>query len=392
MRILFMPQAGALGIGGITRCLAVACEAALWGHEVGFFCKAQIFPMLQGLDATLFEAPAPPPPQMDAAVNYKLADSIRIRSMDDPAYLESTIEAELAAYRAFRPDVIFTENQFSAAISTAVASLPLVSTAAWRSHPDFQSPLYDERRCVKGVEDNFNIILRRYRLEPIQDVWELANGRSALNLAPVIPDLEPRLAEFPNTHFVGALLSLGIELGPVPLELSEDPSRPLIYVYMSVGSITPEQYVPELVKAFSGSSFQVAVALRLDTFCGRRLPLRLGNVFLYRLLPGMAMARRSAVVITRGGQNTLMSCMLTGTPVIGFPGDGAEADFVMDGIVRLGVGLKCQPEEFRAPKVREIVESVMASAEYRARTASAADKIRSYGGAPAALQLISKLI
>ena len=57
MRILFMPQAGALGIGGMTRCLAIAEEAQLWGHHVGFFCRPDIQPMLKELNLELYNAP-----------------------------------------------------------------------------------------------------------------------------------------------------------------------------------------------------------------------------------------------------------------------------------------------------------------------------------------------
>lgn len=34
MRILFAPLAGAYGMGGITRCLAVAEQAVMRGHQV----------------------------------------------------------------------------------------------------------------------------------------------------------------------------------------------------------------------------------------------------------------------------------------------------------------------------------------------------------------------
>src|SRR5437899_2700978 len=117
MRILFMPMVGALGIGGMTRCLAVATEAALWGHEIGFFCSPKVFPLLQNIDAAIFEAPIPPPPENIAAPDHNLSDGIRIRRMDDLSYIETTVKAELAAYLSFRPDIIFTEFQPTAAIS-----------------------------------------------------------------------------------------------------------------------------------------------------------------------------------------------------------------------------------------------------------------------------------
>ncbi len=392
MRILFMPMAGALGIGGMTRCLAVATDAALWGHEIGFFCSPKVFPLLQNIDAAIFEAPIPPPPENIAAPDHNLSDGIRIRRMDDLSYIETTVEAELAAFLSFRPDIIFTEFQPTAAISAAIASLPLVSTASWATHPDFSSPSYEESQNIIGVAKNFNIVLEKYNLDSIQNIAELTNFRSALNVAPTIPELDPHVAKFPNLHYVGSLLYPGIELGAIPSELLQNEQYQLIYVYRATGALEPEKYIPELTEAFSSLSFNIAVVLRADSYLGKKLPLRIGNIFLYRLLPGLTIIRRSSVVITRGGQNTLMSCMLAGTPIVGFTDDHAEGNFNTDGVVRLGAGLKCDDNEFHAVKLREMIDRVISDTSYRERAWAIGDKIRTYGGSHATLQLMSKLM
>ena len=92
---------------------------------------------------------------------------------------------------------------------------------------------------------------------------------------------------------------------------------------MSVGDLTPDLYIPELIKAFHKKPYNVFVSLRESEYNGAALPIQYENVHICRLLPGMSMARRSCVVITRGGQNTMMSCMLAGVPVVGFPGNNA---------------------------------------------------------------------
>lgn len=392
MRILFMPQAGALGLGAYTRCLGVAHEAELRGHEVAFFCRKEMVERLQRRSLRVFEAPFPPPPDQTAAQEFGLANSIRIRKMDDQVYLHKTIEAERAVYDSWRPDIIFTENQFSAAISAQLSGLPLLSTAAWVNHPDFESPLYKEEDRVAGVEDAFNNILRAYALPSIKDVFELIHGRSALNIAPTLPELEPQLKGFPNLHFVGSLLDPGMELGAIPEMLLDVPPDLLIYVYLSVGLLSPKQYVPALMSSFSKTKFTVAVAIREGTYRGRKLPQQFGNIFLFNYLPGLRIIRRSAVVLARGGQNTLMACLLAGTPVIGFAGRSSEADFNIRQLTKLGAALHGEVMDFHSGHLRTLVEAAIGNSQLQKQQIMLGNKARQRGGSHTVLQLIEGLL
>lgn len=273
MKILFIPQAGALGIGGVTRCLAVATEAAFCGHQVAFFCRKEIQEFIKMMiDARIFTAPAPIQKQREDCIkNFTLADSIRIRNMDDFTYLRSTIKVEIETIRQYKPNIIFTENQFSAAISAELTSIPLVTTAASVNHPKFTSPLYDLDEKVPNIESNFNRILKKYSLAPISDISELSNGRSTLNISPTIPELEPLLADFPNNHYVGQLLFNKLEIGSM-----EDNFIPrnsiVIFVYMSKGSIRTDKVVSTIRKLFNKKHFFFLVATREKTFMNIILP------------------------------------------------------------------------------------------------------------------------
>lgn len=387
-----MQQAGALGIGGLTRCLAVATEAALLGHQVAFFCRKEVQGLVRRMiDARIYTAPVPPQlPAMNRSTvkNFTLADSIKIRKMHNLGYLEDTIRAEVEAIEAYKPDFIFTENQFTAAISSQIASVPLATTAASVNHPRFMSPLYKARDKTIGVEENFNIILDRYGLDPISDISDLSNGRSALNIAPTIEELEPLVKSFPNNHYVGQLLFSKQEVGPLDKDLPTD-GPPVIFVYMSRGSITPEYFLPKLKEAFDNKKCFVAVAMRESHNAGRKLPYNLSkNIRLYNMLPGISVISRSTVVITRGGQNTTMGCMLTGTPMLGFPGDSAEADFNIRSVAANGAAKLCTMDDLQ--KLAELTEELSMNSEFRKSAANLGDKIRKLDGARTAVRLMEK--
>ena len=287
--------------------------------------------------------------------------------------------------------MIFTENQFTAAISSALTRVPLVSTAASVNHPSFSSPLYSNFPPSADVVDAFNAVLREYRLPPITDVYELANARSALNVAPTVPELEPLLAEFPNMHYVGPLLYRRMELGPLPQSLKDTSWKLLVYVYMSAGTLKPPIYIPVLEEAFADLDLEIAVALREKEYNGHTLPFKIKNIHLHQYLPGSTMAMHSVMVVTRGGQNTIMSALLAGTPIVGFPGTNAEADFNVRGLAQLGASILGATEDFKRRFLRAAFHEVQVSPANREAAAELGDRIRQYGGTREVVRLMEAL-
>ncbi len=255
-----MQQTGSLGIGGLTRCLSVAFEAYKRGHKVAFYGRTSILNYLSDFIVEFFEAPTPEPSNNQSAKNFRLADSILIRNMHDYAFIKASVKRELDVIKKFAPDLIFTENHFSASISASVASVPLITTVASVNLPHFSSPLYEEKDSAKGVEENFNKIFKYYGLPEVENISELSYLRSTLNIAPTIPEFEPDLANIPNTIYVGSLLYPLMEVGRLPSELVS--LKDIVYVYMSVGKLTPEKYIPILSSVFRSLELHGVIVLR----------------------------------------------------------------------------------------------------------------------------------
>jgi UDP:flavonoid glycosyltransferase YjiC (YdhE family) len=384
-----MPQAGSLGLGGLTRCKAVAREAALRGHEVSFFCHPGVADRFRELSNSIHSAPVPPIRGYGAAPNFRVSDSIIIRGMDDVNYLRATVSTELALYRALKPDVIFTENQFSSAISSSIASIPLVTTAASVNLASFSSPLYADRESVPGVEHNFNIVRRENGLPDILSITDLYHGGSAINVAPTLREIEPQLAQLPNLIYVGPLLDSSIEIGPLPDVLKDIQTLKAIYVYMSVGTLTPEEYVPIICVASDIGNLSFVVALRQDNYRGSPLPQTIGRVRLFQTLPGLTTIKKCALVITRGGQNTLMGCILSQRPVLGFPGTSAEADFNLRSVENFCEIVRHPTSDFLSHHLVTLVTQTMAAGIGPAY-ADLGGRLRSGGGAAAVLTAIEK--
>ncbi|GAA2776648.1 hypothetical protein GCM10010521_64190 [Streptomyces rameus] len=105
MKILSEPLGGALGIGAITRCLAMAQAAVMRGHQVAFLAPDGHPTVDEGRSAPRFPAPAPvrPPELVGTGEADGFTEAVRIRGMAQLHYAERAIAAELDPYRMFAP-------------------------------------------------------------------------------------------------------------------------------------------------------------------------------------------------------------------------------------------------------------------------------------------------
>jgi len=159
---------------------------------------------------------------------------------------------------------------------------------------------------------------------------------------------------------------------------------------MSRGSITSIQVISALRSSFRNTHYVIVVVLREKKFYENKLPYNIEkNIRLYEELPGITIMKQSVAVITRGGQNTTMACMISGTPILGFPGDSAEADFNLRGISNKGAGINCKLEDLgNLPVlVKEITQR-----KYHDNTEILGEKIKALGGAQTTIRLIEKIL
>lgn len=103
----------------------------------------------------------------------------------------------------------------------------------------------------------------------------------------------------------------------------------------------------------------------------------------------MSTISRSMLVITRGGQNTTMACMMAGVPILGFPGDSAEADFNVRGIVDRGGGINCREEDLE--KLPTLINEIM-QPKYKESATKLGKKIKIFGGARTVVRLMEGIV
>lgn len=404
MRLLLIPLACGVGLGPLTRCLAVAHEAKIRGHEVLFLCKNTFCEIVRKFGYITHTAPTPsryrgpkPPP-------FRLSDVAIALGWVEESYINSAIEAERQIIRSFRPDVIFTETQFSVPISASIENIPWVAATSWADHPLFKSPLYKDNETAYGFEEIFNRILDKYSQPKINDICELAFLRAHLKVAPTTPELQPELQNFRDVHYVGSLLSPEMEdsfLTPqqemwINSKLPDivenwEQNRPVIYIYMSPGDIKPNLWIPTLIKAFKDTRFNVMVTLSPLKILPSSLP-NVPNIKFFKSLPAIKAICRSNLVITHGGANTITSALISGKPVMIFPDMYAERDYNGRAIERLGAGMNFRTEKFTPQDLLLNAEKITSDRTFALNAKKIGDGIRKLGGSHRALDLIENMV
>jgi hypothetical protein len=334
MRILLAPMAGAFGLGAITRCLAIGEHAALRGHQVAV-CAPSQYPLLDRyFHGPRFTAPRPMPhPEAGTGDVRAFADGFVLRGMESPEYVARAVAAERHAIREFCADIVFTENQPSVAISAELEGIPFAATAAT---VDLDAENALSSRASETVPAAYRQVATALGATPRGTLEGILHHAAALNIAPTIDLLEPALASLPNIHYVGPLLFGPIELG---YTRSPDPGRDHVLAYLSRGLVTVEQALPLLPVVFPPNRFDITIACTQSLAAGRALPFTDGNVHCEHLPPLTSTLAGSVLLVTRGGQNTLMSALLAGCPVLGLPGEGREPEFNLQTLERHGAAL-----------------------------------------------------
>jgi UDP:flavonoid glycosyltransferase YjiC (YdhE family) len=114
-------------------------------------------------------------------------------------------------------------------------------------------------------------------------------------------------------------------------------------------------------------------------------------VSLIDLPPGVSVLAQCDAAITHGGQNTVMACLLTGTPASMIPGPNAERDFNTRGLSVLGAALQASPTDLRADRLASGLRRLLDEPGFTAAATALGDRLREFGGASDVLRLIEQL-
>jgi UDP:flavonoid glycosyltransferase YjiC (YdhE family) len=388
---LFSPPMGTWG--GLTRVIAIAEAAQQAGHDVAFCAAGYLEANLKQRGYPVY--PTPPttmlglPAQISRFLEQRSQHTtlpiqpgaslgswwlvLVLSGMARADYLRRLVQVELEAAGDFHADAIFTDGDPGAFLLASVTGLPLASAYA--------------SLVTKGVGSWAWRLMHRaitatlkFYGQPDQTPEDLF-GPSILKIIPSIPELDGTDPNRPDVRYVGHLLG---DIRPGAHEDWQlDADRRYVFVYMGTGTVSLdkiEKVLPQLFPSDGGLTCLVGSHSIKRAY-------RLNAVEFRPYIPAETVLPHCEWTLCHGGQNTIIQSLRQGVPLIIFPGPIFERRFNARKVQRAGAGIVGEVNQFTAGWLKKTMEK---PADYAPHASRLGERIRSYGGAAAAVEAISR--
>lgn len=235
-------------------------------------------------------------------------------------------------------------------------------------------------------------------LTSVRAELDLPPGRSSaldfsspqLVLAHGVPELEhPRGDLSPQVHFVG-------QLAPPPAgreppswwpELVAD-GRPLVHLTQGTYDVDPRDLLLPALRGLAGADVVVAAATGSGALPAGAVP---ANARQAEFLPYDVLLPRTSVVVTNGGWGGVLAALAAGVPLV-VAGGTLDKPEIARRVARSGAGVDLRTGRPAPRRVADAVAGVLADPRYGDRAAVVAASLARHGGAPAAVDLLERLV
>jgi UDP:flavonoid glycosyltransferase YjiC (YdhE family) len=312
---------------------------------------------------------------------------IQLKGICTKAYVEQSYHEWEGLLQTFEPDVIVSEFDLIAPIVARKHAIPLFSTYATVGQPSYYSELFYEKTPPrKNLQRNYNRLLRRLGLPEVSNVLELFGGyEHSERLIPSIPAMEDVL-ESDRNHYVGSIVPEKF-LGQ---SWAWEKGRSLIYVYLSIGQITPQLAEDVLTHAFAESDFDVVFSGAGHPYFEKRGEYQVGNVHFFHFLPTDEVLKQADIVIHHGGQNTTLQCIEARVPALIFPGEHFERHFNAKKAADIGCAYNLRNEEFTPDRLRACCRDLIETRSFDANLEKYSLEIQRLGGRRKAAEIVMR--
>jgi UDP:flavonoid glycosyltransferase YjiC (YdhE family) len=247
--------------------------------------------------------------------------------------------------------------------------------------------------AATGLRRRVDTLRAGYGLGPLGESVNAFTGRLPLYLVGNVPELDYGRADLPDTvHYVGVCAWNPPATAEETAWLDAIPTRtPWVHVTESTLRYGDPFLLRAAVRGLAGRPVTVVA-----TTGSRRDPRSLGlgesaaNVYVTRWLSHTDLLPRCAVLVTTGGQATIMSALRAGVPLVVVPTTWDKPDNAQR-VVQAGVGVRLAPGRCTPQRLRDAVEHVLESSSYRANAQRIAAVLAAAPGPARAAELLETL-
>jgi UDP:flavonoid glycosyltransferase YjiC (YdhE family) len=319
--------------------------------------------------------PIPPIPNMEFV--------LKLKGILNPTYIQTTFREEMQLLDEFQPDCVYGSMDLVMPIAAKKMGIRYVPIGSAVMLPGFRSPLFPEHKAGDYTA-LVNPLLKKIGLPQVTNIKELLFLYYSSNiLVPSIAEME----ELPSDEkiiYSGSILPERITAA----QFHWEKKRPLIFVYLSVGQITPKKYMKVLVDSFARSEFDVIVAAGDHPYFRKHDTFTEGNVHFFRFVPGEEVLKSCDLAIHHGGQNSTVQAIENTVPSLIYPGLHFERHFNARKAEEVGCARIMRNEEFQGDALLNTAREVFNDPQMKANLERYAGKIRMAGGRRKAAEVI----
>lgn len=318
--------------------------------------------------------------------------------------IRATVQAMIDLISDYDPDAIVDFWNPWACIAAKVTNTPLITVIQADMHPQsngfiwWKQPSFEIPNPVSAI----NAILSEYKLKPIKKTGELLIGDKTLVVG--MPETDP-LPDTAEVSYIGSILwQKRSEKLPDWIE-NLNKELPLIWIYPGNPRYLKELKGPfdsiviihACIEALKDMSVQVVLSTGYHSLPKSVLPLP-SNFRHAPFVPGLAMAERSDLLIHHGGYGSCQTGLYTGTPALIIP-TYSERESNARRIAALNAGDFILPKSDPTGKKKQIqaddvytkVQNILSNSSFTDNANRISKKLKIYGGAENAVDLIESM-
>ena len=158
-------------------------------------------------------------------------------------------------------------------------------------------------------------------------------------------------------------------------------------MYVTPGSSGDDRLLGKVLEGLAGLPLNI-IAATAGRDTGSHLP---ANVRAAAYLPGLAAAERADVVICNGGSPTVQQALAAATPVLGICSN-LDQYLNMQAVEAIGAGRSMRAGKATAASIRQTVQELLASPDFRQAAEKMADTYRGYDAGSRFAALLERIL
>jgi len=333
---------------------------------------------------------------------WNMDHALAMIGMQNKNFVRSICDSLMELIERLDIDVVVDFWNPMACMAARALQKPLVTVIQSDNHPDSQGFIWwkETPDDIPSPIAVINEVLSEYSLAAIQNTEALFVGDLTLVIG--MPETDP-LPVSANVTYIGPVLwqSENAEMPEWFDDLPRD--KPVVWVYSGNPSYLSRGRTPvdsavilhACVAALAEEDVQVVLSTGHHNLPEELLPLP-PNFLYASYVPGLAMAERSDLLIHHGGFGSCQTGLFVGTPAVIIP-TFSERESNARRISNVGAGEIVLPTEgaerekhVNSVELRMKVRKVLSDPSYTYNACRMSEKLRSYGGAVEAANLIEK--